>query len=139
MVAQHCVHVAVGVIVNEQQQVLIAKRADHLHQGGLWEFPGGKVESGERVEQALARELYEELGLQVDQPEALMEVRHDYGDKSVLLDVWLVREFSGVASGREGQPIVWAPLSRLGDYAFPAANQPIIDRLAKARLQRAPG
>jgi len=130
MVTQSCVHVAVGVIVNEEQQVLIARRADHLHQGGLWEFPGGKVESGERVEQALARELHEELGLQVEQTEAFMEVRHDYGDKEVLLDVWLVRGFSGNARGCEGQPIAWVPLSQLEDYTFPAANQPIIESLA---------
>ena len=59
------VHVAVGVIINDQQQVLIAKRPDHLHQGGLWEFPGGKVDNGEDVEQALVRELHEELDLDV--------------------------------------------------------------------------
>lgn len=131
---QSQVHVAVGVIINEQQQILIAKRADHLHQGGLWEFPGGKVESGESIEQALARELEEELGLTVEHCEPLIEVTHDYGDKAVLLDVWLVKHFSGEASGREGQPIQWIPLTKLDDYPFPAANQPIIERLAALSL-----
>ena len=60
------IHVAVGVIINNQQQVLIAKRPDHLHQGGLWEFPGGKVDEGETVTQALKRELHEELDLDAD-------------------------------------------------------------------------
>ena len=126
---QDRVHVVVGVITNDKQQVLIAKRADHLHQGGFWEFPGGKVDQGESVEQALKRELEEELGVTVVRSAPLMEVRHDYADKLVLLDVWMVREFDGHAQGREGQPIKWIPLSQLGAFAFPAANQPIIDRL----------
>jgi 8-oxo-dGTP diphosphatase len=120
------VHVAAGVIVNAAGEVLIARRPDHTHQGGLWEFPGGKVERGEQVPAALHRELHEELGITVQIQRPLIRIHHDYPDKSVLLDVWLVVAFSGEPHGREGQPIEWVMPARLRDYAFPAANQAII-------------
>lgn len=130
--------VAVGVIVNEQQQVLIAKRGEQLHQGGLWEFPGGKVEVGETVSQALARELQEEVGLTVISADPFMVVKHDYNDesgkKNVLLDVWRVHRFSGVARGCEGQPIKWVHVEELDNYIFPRANRPILRQL----LERQP-
>jgi len=120
------VHVAVGVILDGHHQVLLAKRPDNTHQGGLWEFPGGKVDAGESVAEALDRELREELAIGVEAAEPLIEIRHDYGDKCVLLDVWVVTDFSGNPRGNEGQPIEWAALERLGDYTFPAANIEII-------------
>ncbi|WP_027853266.1 Nudix family hydrolase [Marinobacterium litorale] len=120
------VHVAAAVIRNPQGRILIAKRADHQHQGGLWEFPGGKVEPEEPVEQALSRELEEELGIAVRQARPLIRIAHDYSDKSVLLDVWLVSGFAGEARGCEGQPIEWVVPSDLDRYPFPAANHPII-------------
>lgn len=119
-------HVAVGVIKNADGQILISQRPEHLHQGGLWEFPGGKVEARESVLQALTRELSEELHIQVEQAEPLLKVRHHYPDLSVLLDVWLVKKFSGLAEGREGQAIRWVLSHELTDYDFPAANFPII-------------
>ncbi|NNG14053.1 MAG: 8-oxo-dGTP diphosphatase MutT, partial [Gammaproteobacteria bacterium] len=120
------VHVAAAVVVNSDNEVLIAKRAVDAHQGGLWEFPGGKVEAGESVEQALARELLEETGIRVEYARPLIRVHHDYADKSVLLDVWRVEAFSGEAHGREGQPVKWVRPEQLADYAFPEANLPII-------------
>ena len=120
-------HVAVGVVLDDSDRVLIARRAVQSHQGGLWEFPGGKVEAGESVLQALARELEEELGIRVASSSPLLEVRHDYGDKAVLLDVHLVRDFSGTARGLEGQPLNWVAASELGQFQFPAANGPIVD------------
>ena len=119
------VHVAVGVLRNEAGEILISYRHPDLHQGGLWEFPGGKVESGETVQQALARELHEELGISIGPCEALIEVVHDYSDKAVLLDVWLIQSFEGEPRGREGQALAWCPPDRLEDYDFPAANDPI--------------
>ncbi|GHD26024.1 8-oxo-dGTP diphosphatase MutT [Parahalioglobus pacificus] len=121
------VHVAVGVIVNEQGQVLLTRRHNDAHQGGLWEFPGGKVEAGESVVDALARELAEELGISVLASRPLIEVSHDYGDKHVLLDVYLIEKFGGSPAGMEGQPMVWAPVTDLDGYEFPAANVPIVD------------
>ena len=120
------VHVAAAVILGSDGCVLIARRPAHVHQGGLWEFPGGKVEAGETVVEALSRELHEELAIEVVTAEALLEVRHDYPDKSVLLDVWCVTEFAGKPVGNEGQPLCWVKVEQLQDYPFPAANQPII-------------
>ena len=122
------VHVAVGVIF-QNDAFYLTKRADNVHQGGKWEFPGGKVESGETVAQALQRELQEEVAIDVLACQPLLIIEHDYGDKQVCLHVWLATRFSGVARGRENQPICWVSLKQLSDYQFPAANRPIIDRL----------
>ncbi|OUM08873.1 hypothetical protein BW686_02565 [Pseudomonas syringae] len=120
------VHVAAAVIRGADGKILIARRADSQHQGGLWEFPGGKVEAGETVESALARELQEELGIVVMAARPLIKVSHDYPDKQVLLDVWEVSAFTGEPQGVEGQPLVWVTSRELPDYEFPAANQPIV-------------
>lgn len=125
------VHVAVGVIRRSSAQgpeVLVARRPEHLHQGGLLEFPGGKVEPGEDVRQALRRELVEETGLDIDPNglRPLISIRHDYGDKHVFLDVWETESFTGTPKGLEGQPVFWKPVSSLSDDEFPAANQAII-------------
>ena len=119
-------HVAVGVILDPVGNILISRRAQDSHQGGLWEFPGGKVEAGESLEVALARELREELGIHIGRTTPLLEVRHDYSDKSVLLDVHVVWEFSGEARGLENQPLAWAGVQELSAYRFPAANEPIV-------------
>ncbi|WP_297831417.1 Nudix family hydrolase [Pseudomonas sp.] len=124
-------HVAAAVIRGNDGKILIARRAGTAHQGGLWEFPGGKVEAGETVETALARELQEELGIVVTAARPLIKVQHDYPDKQVLLDVWDVSAFNGVPHGAEGQPLAWVTTKELADYDFPAANQPIV---AAARL-----
>lgn len=124
------IHVAVAVIVRAGK-VLIARRPDHVHQGGLLEFPGGKVEPGETVQQALVREIAEETGLQVPvgslQP--VIGIRHDYGDKCVFLDVWETAAATGEPEGREGQAIEWRQPDELVDGDFPAANRPIIRAL----------
>ncbi|MGE8500925.1 MAG: Nudix family hydrolase [Pseudomonas sp.] len=125
------VHVAAAVILAEDGRILIAKRPDDKHQGGLWEFPGGKVEEGEEVRVALARELEEELGIRPTTARPLIQVRHDYPDKQVLLDVWEVSAFSGEPYGAEGQSLAWVTQRELLDYEFPAANRPIV---AAARL-----
>lgn len=118
--------VAVGVIVNQDGRILITRRAGSAHQGGLWEFPGGKVEQGESVTDALSRELKEELNIVVQKSRPLIQVRHDYPDLKVLLDVWTVTQFSGTAKPCEGQPMQWVESAQLSEFAFPEANQPII-------------
>lgn len=121
---------AVAVIIRDGR-VLIARRPDHVHQGGLLEFPGGKVEPEETVQQALMREILEETGLQVPLASLrpVIGIRHDYGDKRVFLDVWRTDNAVGEAEGREGQAVQWLPLDALQDEAFPAANRPIIRAL----------
>lgn len=127
------VHVAAAVILaSDRQRILIARRPDHLHQGGLWEFPGAKVERGETVAAALHRELLEELAIQVQSAAPFLQVQHDYTDKAVLLDVWWVRTFSGQPQGNEGQRLQWVTVAELTDYTFPAANQPVIEALQSA-------
>jgi len=119
-------HVAVGVIRDGDGRILITQRAKHAHQGGLWEFPGGKLEAGEPVQQALARELAEEVGIQVQSATPLIKINHDYGDRHVLLDVWNVTAFAGQARGCEGQAMRWIQPEQLQEFSFPAANEPII-------------
>lgn len=123
------IEVAVAVIVNEQQQVLVTLRPDHVHQGGLWEFPGGKLEQGETITQALTREITEELGIQIGDNEPLMQIQHDYPDKSVRLDVRRVSQFFGEPRGLEGQPVEWRDISSLDARDFPQANRAIIHAL----------
>ena len=122
-------HVAAAAVCDARGRVLIAQRPASVHQGGLWEFPGGKLEQGESARQALDRELQEELGIKVGSARRLIRVRHDYPDKAVLLDVWRVGNFAGVPVGREGQPLEWVSLDDLAGYSFPAANIPIIKAL----------
>ena len=122
-------HVAVGAIVNARGEVLVARRAAYRHQGGRWEFPGGKVDAGETIRAALARELREELGIEVLAAEPLVAVRHAYAEQTVLLDVWLVTHWQGEAHGREQQPLRWLTADALEPREFPAANAAIIDAL----------
>jgi len=126
------IHVAVGVLTNASGRVLIARRGADLHQGGLWEFPGGKVEPGEDVRQALTRELLEELGIRVEASEPLLTVEHDYGDRRVALDTHQVSHWQGEPRGQEGQPLAWVLPSGLDDYEFPEANLAIVERLQQA-------
>jgi len=123
------VHVAVGVLIDDGGRVLITRRANDAHQGGLWEFPGGKVEVGESVLEALDRELQEELGTAVLSSEPLLEIRHDYSDKAVLLDIHRVTEWRNEPRGLEGQPLAWVGIADLDDYEFPAANVAIVEKL----------
>jgi 8-oxo-dGTP diphosphatase len=122
------VEVAVGVIKRDNK-IYISKRADDLHQGGKWEFPGGKREDHETIEQTLARELSEEIGIQVTQQSPFMLIEHDYGDKKVRLDVRLVENFEGVPSHLEGQKSQWVDINNLSQFTFPDANKVIIDKL----------
>ncbi len=124
--ADAVMHVAVGVIFNARGEVLVAQRAANRHQGGRWEFPGGKVEPGESVQAALARELREELDLQVGRIAPLIRVPWTYPDRRVLLDVWEVESWQGRPRGREGQTIAWQRPAALRADAFPAANRAII-------------
>ncbi len=126
---QKHIHVAAGVILNSSREVLIALRPKNKHQGGLWEFPGGKVEAGETIQQALARELLEEINLTVLESTRMLVVDHDYGDKRVKLEAWLVTQHTGIPEGREGQHITWVNIDDLDAYTFPEANVAIVKAL----------
>jgi 8-oxo-dGTP diphosphatase len=126
---QKRVHVAVGAIADRQGRILLARRPRQAHQGGRWEFPGGKLEPGEGLENGLARELREEVGIRVIASEPLIRVHHDYDDRQVLLDVRRVTRYAGRPHGCEGQPLRWQYPADMDPDAFPAADRPIIQAL----------
>ncbi len=132
------IHVAVGVItsINEstETQYFLTKRLIDAHQGGKWEFPGGKVEKGESVAQALARELKEEVNIDVLSCQPLMVVNHTYSqdngtDKKVSLEIFIVDNYIGEPSAQEGQGEGWFSLDELQKLDFPKANDVIIQKL----------
>ena len=120
------IHVAVAVIVNDEGDVCISLRHEDTHQGGLWEFPGGKIEQHETAELALIREIKEELDLEIKESRPLIKVLHDYHDRKVYLHVHRVLSYTGQAKGVEGQKVEWIPVDQLSSYDFPIANYPII-------------
>jgi 8-oxo-dGTP diphosphatase len=125
------VRVAVGIILRGGE-VFIALRNSNQHQGGLWEFPGGKCESSESAETALARELKEECGIAVTESSFYKTISHDYGDKQVELCFYKVTGFDGEPEGSEGQTVSWVAISNLSTYRFPEANQQIVSELMAA-------
>ncbi len=125
------IKVAVAIITDHEQRVLIAQRPLHVPQGGLWEFPGGKLEADESAEQALIREIREEIGLEVMQCDLLGEIEHQYPGKLVHLIVFHVSKFFGTASCREGQlGIKWIDKDLLNPKDFPEANCAIFKLLS---------
>lgn len=123
------IHVVAGVIWNPNREILIAQRPPGRPAAGLWEFPGGKLESGEEPLMALKRELDEEIGIAVTHATPFMQLQHDYTDRVILLDVWQVHAFDGEPSGCEGQMLRWVQIAELVQYQFPAANDAIVNAL----------
>ena len=124
------VHVVAAIIYNEDRsQVLLSLRKPEQHQGGLWEFPGGKVEAKEEQHHALKRELHEELGVMIGSCEFYMDIEHHYSDKAVHLWFWSVYDFTGEPVGREQQQWCWWDVNSLKGLEFPEANQPVVARL----------
>ena len=122
------VHVAVGLLF-DRHRVFVTRRATDTHQGGKWEFPGGKCNPGEPVLAALKRELHEELGIEVESAIPWMQVRHAYSDREVLLDVWKITAWRGDPHGRERQEARWCGIRNLPALDFPEADLPVLRRL----------
>ncbi len=120
------IHVVAAVITDARGRVLLNRRTENRDMAGLWEFPGGKRESGETSEQALVRELREELGIEADVGEWLMDVPQRYPDKHLTLEVRHVRSWKGTPRGREGQAITWVAPDKLGRYSMPPADLPVV-------------
>ena len=124
------VWISAGIILNTQQdKVFITRRVAKAHKGGFWEFAGGKVECGETAEQAVIRELDEEVGIRVTELEHFIALEHDYPEKALKFDFFLIKSFEGEAYGKEGQPGEWVKLSNLRDYEFPEANEIVLKKL----------
>ena len=132
------IHVAAAVLFDRHGRVLIAQRPPGKHLAGRWEFPGGKLEPGETRTEALARELEEELGIEIEQPRPLLRLRHTYSYGKVLLDVWVVRRYRGEPRCLDGQALRWCRLVELGSADLLPADRPIVAALRlPERLRRA--
>ncbi len=123
------IHVVAGVITDHRGRVLLTRRTEGRDLAGRWEFPGGKREPDETAEQALVRELQEELGITVEVGDALINVPQQYPDKRLRLDVRLVSQWHGAARGKEGQALAWVPSEKLPLYAMPPADRPVVAAL----------
>ncbi len=122
--------VVAAVLRDGSGRVLIAQRPPGKHMAGYWEFPGGKIGAHESVEAALARELAEELGIVLQRCHPLLQLRHDYADRVVELEVFVVDDYRGEPRGLEAQALKWVPAAQLGEQALLPADRPIIEALS---------
>lgn len=128
--------VAIAVICDEANQILITQRPFHATHGGCWEFPGGKVEPHESPEGALKREIKEELGIELNHSKLIGEIQHQYPEYCVQLLIFLVSEFSGTPQCLEGQlGMKWVPTAQLNPNDFPAANRDIFPLIQARTLE----
>ena len=123
--------VAACALIDADGRVLIAERPAGRSMAGLWEFPGGKVEAGERPEQTLIRELHEELGITVAEPclAPLTFASHGYESFHLLMPLYICRRWEGMVTPREGQQLAWVRATKLRDYPMPPADLPLIPHL----------
>jgi 8-oxo-dGTP diphosphatase len=121
--------VAAAVLFDAAGSVLITQRPAGKYLAGYWEFPGGKLDSSESAEQALTRELREELGIELRRCHRLLELRHHYAERAVHLEVFVVDESHGEPSGLEGQALKWVSVAALGQENLLPADRPIVEAL----------
>jgi 8-oxo-dGTP diphosphatase len=123
--------VVAGALCDARGRVLIASRPAHKHMAGRWEFPGGKVGAAETEAEALIRELREELGVQVREPQFSLRLTHSYPDRTVELSCWIVRDFAGEPRGLDGQQLKWVPAAELMQQDILEADRPFIEALQR--------
>ena len=128
------VRVVAAALFDADGRVLIAQRLPGKHMAGRWEFPGGKIDSGETEREALQRELHEELGVDVLDATRVLELTHDYPERRVHLALWHVRQYRGEAHGRDGQALKWVRPAELADVDLLEADQPITEWLQSAMV-----
>ena len=121
--------IGVGVIWNDQKQILIDRRRSEGILGGLWEFPGGKIETGETIEDCIKREIKEELAIDIEVGDRLITIDHDYSHFRVKLIVHHCRHLAGIPQTVECDEICWVTLDEIEDFSFPEANSQIIAAL----------
>lgn len=123
--------VAACALIDSDGRVLLAQRPEGKSMAGLWEFPGGKVEAGERPEQSLIRELKEELGIDVKEAclAPLTFASHTYPDFHLLMPLYVCRRWDRIATAQEGQRLAWVRPNKLKDYPMPPADVPLISHL----------
>ena len=125
--------VVAAALYDAEGRVLIAQRPAGKHQAGRWEFPGGKVAPGEPEAAALARELREELGIEVTASRPFMRLEHTYPDRSVELSLWVVERFSGAPRALDGQQLRWVVPARLEHEDLLEADRPFVEALRDLR------
>jgi 8-oxo-dGTP diphosphatase len=125
------IHVVAGALIDSAGRVLIAQRPAGKHMAGGWEFPGGKLGADEARLDGLKRELREELGVEVLAAEPIICYQHDYADRRVRLDLWLVTEFSGEPQSLDGQALQWVRAEELDRVGLLEADTPMIEPLRK--------
>ncbi|KTD46604.1 Mutator protein MutT [Legionella rubrilucens] len=101
------IHVVMGFVINQKGHILIEQRGEYQYESVAWELPGGKVEPGETALVALRREFEEELSIEIVQAKPLLQIPYDSQDRKMLLDIWLIEQFSGQITGLEGQSLRW--------------------------------
>jgi len=122
-------NISVGIIRNANKEIFITQRDASSHMAGFWEFPGGKIEAGETPEQAVIRELQEEVGIDATSPVLLKTLEHRFPDRIITLYFFLVENWLGEPYGKEGQPKRWVAQSELNVKEFPPANETIVTAL----------
>ena len=122
-------HIGVGIIEGDDGKVLIALRPENVMLGGLWEFPGGKQEEGESIQQTVERELKEELGVEVHAYKEFMKLKHVYSHFSITLHAFNCKLLSGTPKPKSSQEIRWVNISELEEYPFPKANKQLTEKL----------
>ncbi|GAJ69883.1 LOW QUALITY PROTEIN: mutator MutT protein [Vibrio sp. JCM 18904] len=126
------IHIVAAIIFNQDKSKFLLQSVQTTSiKAGFGSFPAGKSESGESIEHALARELEEEVGIEVTEQALFEHLEYDYPDKSLKFDFITVSKFSNEPYGREGQEGRWVEIRELGNYAFPEANVPILVRVVK--------
>ena len=119
----------VAAIVRRNGKILITRRLDHVHLGGLWEFPGGKVEAEESLQGALLREILEELGMEIAVGSEIFTIEHDYPTKSVRLHFFNCTVIQGEPRALDVSDLRWVTPSQLADFEFPPADTELIKKL----------
>ena len=121
--------VAAGILLDSAGRVLVTERIGDHSFAGLWEFPGGKIEDGEESVSALNRELGEELGIEIVDQSLFMSLDHEYADRSVSIDFYLIENWRNTPEGRDGQALMWILPEELAEDLLLPADAPVIEAL----------
>jgi len=127
--SKELLNVVIGIIIDTENKVLLNKRKKNTTLSGYWEFPGGKIKPNETLNQALSRELFEELGIKIGNTDPLDSIEYQYSEHDVLLLPFRIIDYKGTPRGLEGQELMWCPLNRLQNVNILPANRFFIEML----------